>query len=109
MNDRSSSTVFDLDLRGLAMLRIALGVLLLWDIVSRSRFLADLYTDDGVLPRHLVSARLPLCFLSGTAWYQAVVFAVGAVAAVTLILGYRTRVSTAIGWLVIGSIQSRNQ
>ena len=26
-----------------------------------------------------------------------------------LILGYRTRVSTAIGWLVIGSIQSRNQ
>lgn len=26
-----------------------------------------------------------------------------------LILGYRTRIATAIGWLVIGSIQSRNQ
>jgi hypothetical protein len=37
------------------------------------------------------------------------VFTLGAVAAAMLILGYRTRIATAIGWLVIGSIQSRNQ
>ena len=102
-------TVFDLDLRGLATFRIALGILLLWDIVDRSRFLADLYTDGGVLPRQLVSARLPLSFVSGSVSYQAAVFALGAIAAAALIVGYRTRTATTIGWLVIGSIQSRNQ
>jgi hypothetical protein len=89
--------------------RITLGALLLWDLASRARFLAALYTDDGVLPRSFVSARLPLSFFSGTVWYQATVFALGAVAAALLILGYRTRIAAAIGWLVIGSIQSRNQ
>ena len=109
MEDRAASQVFDLDLRGLAVFRVGLGVLLLWDIVSRARFLTELATDDGVLPRDLVSARLPLCFISGSTWFQGVIFALGALAAVMLILGWRTRISTAIGWLVIGSIQSRNQ
>ncbi|MGA1192190.1 MAG: HTTM domain-containing protein, partial [Bdellovibrionota bacterium] len=40
-----------LDTRSLALFRIALGLLLLIDLINRAKFLRAHYTDFGVLPR----------------------------------------------------------
>ena len=40
---------FFVDLRSLAITRIALGILILTDLLIRSRFLTDFYTDQGLL------------------------------------------------------------
>ena len=40
---------FSVDLRSLAITRIAFGILILADLFIRSRFLKDFYTDEGLL------------------------------------------------------------
>jgi len=80
----------------------------------RSRHLVAFYTDTGVLPRstlrvvfgsyHLLTGH----DLWGTETMQALLFVVAALAAVALILGYRTRVATLLSLLLLVSIQARN-
>ena len=47
-------SVLRLDTRSLAVFRVGLGLLLLADILERSRNLTAHYTDAGVLPRSLL-------------------------------------------------------
>ena len=42
------SKMFVLDLRSLALFRIGLGALILWDIADRSRFLEDFWGPHGI-------------------------------------------------------------
>ena len=54
--------LFSIDLRSLAAFRMALGVLLLADLVMRAQDLSAHYTDWGVLPRDILSAHFwPPC------------------------------------------------
>jgi len=72
------------------------------------------YGDDGVLSRELLLQQSWLLsdyqlFLStGSTWGLAFFFAVGAAAALCLILGYRTRLAGLVCWLFTISIQLRN-
>ncbi|WP_276247264.1 HTTM domain-containing protein [Haladaptatus sp. YSMS36] len=103
-----------IDVRALAALRISLGVLLLADLSLRSRHLVAFYTDAGVLPRSALQTMYPrlshlsLHALSGSAWMQGVLFFVAGVAALALLVGYRTRVATLCLLLLLVSLHIRN-
>lgn len=104
---------FGIDARALAAFRIALGLILLVDILHRSRYLVAFYTDDGVLPRALLFEQYPtttysIHALSGEPWVQALLFGCGAAVAVALFVGYRTRTATAVSLVLLVSMQYRN-
>ena len=105
---------FGVDARALAAFRIALGGLLLADLLLRARSLTAFYTDSGVLPRSLLAERAPLYAefslhaLSGAAWLQAVLFAVAGVAALALLVGYRTKLATVLSVALLASLHARN-
>lgn len=103
-----------LDLRSLALLRITLGSITLLDLALRARDLTAHYTDFGVLPR---TALIELAYEefwfsihmgSGTPLFQGLLFMLAAVATLSMTLGYRTRISTAISWFLLISLQARN-
>jgi len=105
---------FGIDLRSLALFRVALGALLLVDLASRARLLETNYADLGAHPRELVlayetAAALPWPhLLFGSTLAQGLLFAAAAVAALLLALGWHTRLATVASWLLLTSLQARN-
>lgn len=101
-----------LDGRALALGRMGLAALVLYDLAVRSSDLEALYSDAGVEPRSSLSRpALPLFrlyFLSGSPQAAAVLFALAAGAAVALLLGWKTRLATAASWGLLGALQARN-
>lgn len=103
-----------IDVRALAVLRISLGVLLLLDLLLRSRNLVAFYTDVGTLPRSLLAAQYPtfaelsLHALSGAAWWQGLLFVVAGLLALSLLVGYRTKTALLLSWLLLVSLHARN-
>ena len=106
--------VFGADLRSLALLRVVLALLVLADLASRVTDLSAHYADKGVLPRtvlmeHVLSRwSFSLNLMSGEPFFQALLFGITALAAVGLLVGYRTRLMTIIVWVLLLSIQWRN-
>lgn len=108
--------VFNIDVRSLALFRVAIAGLVLCDLFLRSFDIHAFYTDDGVLPRSLLLefyrgtkifwTCVHLC--SGSAWWQVTVFGVFSIFALMLLCGYRTRLATVGCWLLALSIQNRN-
>src|SRR5215475_211369 len=105
---------YSLDLRSLALFRIALGLMILIDLTMRAVDLNVFYTDWGVLPRGAYLDRFanPLRFsvhlMSGVWQFEAALFLLAAVFAVALILGVRTRLVTIISWFLLVSLEMRN-
>lgn len=112
--------MFGIDLRSLAAFRIGAALTILVDLVLRSRDLGAYFTDDGIMPR---VARLELYELSdefGTAgmwslhlfsgqhWAQVLLFILAGVAAVCLLVGYRTRWAAVASWVLLQSLDARN-
>lgn len=105
--------VFGIDLRTLALFRVLLGVYLLLNVISRVQDLASHYSDFGVMPRSVLMGLLAdgswsLHLFNGTAIAQAVLFALAALAAIGMIVGWRTRLMTVASWVLLLSIQNRN-
>lgn len=106
--------ILALDLRSLALLRIGVGGILLADLAVRAGDLRAHYTDFGILPR----AELGLYtwrtvwtlhgFVSPWPAAVAALFAIAALCAVALLLGWRTRMATFASWLLLTSLQYRN-
>jgi hypothetical protein len=104
--------LFAIDPRSLAALRIAVGCLILLDLLIRSTDLVAHYTDSGILPRrdHYELARswyFSLHLLNGRWQFQALMFLISAGFAGCLILGYYTRLVTVASWILIVSLQNR--
>ena len=105
---------YSLDLRSLALFRIALGAMILIDLVMRAVDLNVFYTDWGVLPRgaYLDKFANPLRFsihlMSGIWQFEAALFLIAAAFAVALMLGVRTRLVTIISWFLLVSLEMRN-
>lgn len=108
-----------IDPRALAVVRIGLALLLLGDLATRATDLTAHYTDVGILPRHARVTAFDMRADSKTRWWwswhmasgtlafqSALVFAAG-VCALSLLLGYRTRLSTALSWMLLASLHSR--
>lgn len=106
-------TVFGADLRSLALFRIAMALIVLWDVVNRVPNLRIHYTDAGVMPRSLlvdefVRWRWSVNLINDTWTFQLLCLFVTAAAAVCLMLGYRTRLMAVIVFVMITSLQVRN-
>ncbi|WP_192498383.1 HTTM domain-containing protein [Halorussus halophilus] len=102
---------FGIDTRALAAYRIALGLLLIIDLLLRSRDLRAHYTDFGVLPRTALSQHLQnlsVHAISGEAWVQALLFVLAGLVAAALTVGYRTRLATLVSALLLVSLHARN-
>lgn len=104
-----------LDMRSLAVWRVAAGLLILIDLAWRAFDLEAFYTDRGVLPRSLLSAlpssfhpNLSLHALSGDARWQLLLFGVAGLCAIGLILGWRTRLMVFLSWALLTSLHARN-
>jgi hypothetical protein len=108
---RKLGDIFGLDVRSLALLRIGLGVMMLWDIYIRYQDLQAHYTDEGILPRSgLTPTGLPISIhiLDGSAMYEAVLFYVAGLVALALLVGWQTRYVTALAWFLTISLHARN-
>ena len=102
-----------LDLRSLALMRMGAGVTLLVDLAMRSRYLETFYSDDGVVPRQVLSdnawwSLLEFHALGGSSEFQGVLFGVAALAALALTLGLQTRIATVLCWALTVSLHARN-
>ncbi len=102
------------DLRSLALLRATLGLCLLGDLLGRIPLLDAFYTDRGVLPRadfFRLSGRQPILSLNlmnGERLIQLLLVLFGIACALALILGYRSRLSAGLSWLLLTSFHARN-
>jgi len=89
-------------------------VILLVDLLHRAGSIEYFYTDDGVYPvaTHEAVSGLyggsSLHGLSGDLWFQQLLFVIAAIAAIALILGYRTRLVAIVSLLLLVSLQARN-
>lgn len=106
--------VFTVDLRALAVMRIWVAGIILTDLAIRATDLEAHYSNMGVLPLHVLhqfswnSYHFSLHSLSGLWQMQAVLFAVAAVFAGFLLVGYKTRLATIVSWVLLVSLQNRN-
>lgn len=105
---------FSLDYRSLALMRIGIGFVIIFDLIQRAFDLRAFYSDAGVLPRAellrlwenkwWISAHM----MSGLTSFEAILFIVAGVFAIMLILGYRTRMAMIVSWLFLVSLHVRN-
>jgi hypothetical protein len=107
--------MFRVDLRSLAAFRIALALVILWDLLLRARDLEAHYTDAGVLPRtalidNFLSLRpyISVHILHGSLFFQCLLFIVAGVCALALLAGYRTGAAAIACWFLTCSLHARN-
>jgi len=106
--------LFSVDLRSLALFRVALSGLILYDLYVRALRLTQYYTDAGVLPRAPFIEKFgsiwrpSIHLMSGLESVQIILFLVAAFFALMLLVGYRTRFATGVSWLLLMSLQARN-
>ena len=103
-----------IDFRTLALFRVGLGVSILVDLCLRASDLSAHYSDSGAFPRSAFfnamssTGFLSLHFANGSVEFQTVLFALHALFAVMLLVGYRTRLATAVCWFLVASLHVRN-
>ncbi len=105
--------IFGIDLRTLAVFRVLLGSFLILDLILRSRDLVAHYTDFGIFPRAaaidgLAAGAFSFHLMNGSAVFQAALFVLAGAFAVLMIVGWRTRLATAMSWVLLLSMQNRN-
>jgi hypothetical protein len=108
-----AARVFTLDVRSLALMRIAVATTVLVDLLVRLVHAGEHYSDAGVLPRDAARsiheiADWSLLAASGSLLWTAAVFALAIILAGAVLVGFHTRVATLLLWLVVLSIQHRN-
>lgn len=105
---------YALDVRALSLMRIAICVVLLVDLLIRSFSIKAFFTNEGIMPLEILKDYNwhPYYFsfhaLSGELWWQVLLFILNAVCICFLLIGYRTRLFTFICWTFLVSLQNRN-
>ena len=105
---------YALDQRALALMRIALGLIIVSDLLIRFSDLKAFYSNEGMWPEQI------MCNLG---WHQGFwtihslftntgwlvfVFLIHILLGTCLVLGYKTRLSTLLVWLLYVSLHNRN-
>lgn len=105
--------IFSIDFRSLALFRIALGLVVLYSLGTLA-VVADMFlARDGVISQeairyyHRGTWTWSVNWLSDATWFQYGVLLLAAVAAVCLVLGWRTRLFTVLTWALLSSIHMR--
>lgn len=95
-------------------MRMAIGTVLLADIIIRATALRAHYTEEGVLPVWLLlkfddkPLRWSFHYLNDSFVYESILFFIHGLLALLLIAGYRTRLITILSWIFLISLQNRN-
>ena len=102
-----------IDSRSLALFRMLAGVLIVADVLARSRNLTFFYTDEGVVPHELAVAAEPMAAYSVYALAPspeaaALLFALTGLVGVALAAGYYTRLVTVLAFVLVVSLDLRN-
>lgn len=105
--------IFSIDLRTLALFRACIALVILADLGLRLRDFTAFHAAGGLLPRsaHLAGGEALLWsfhFISDTPLFQGVLFAIAALGAWALLIGYRTRAASIVSFLMLVSLQNRN-
>jgi len=109
-----AAEVFGIDLRTLALFRVALGTLLAFYALNRMPDALALYTDWGVLPRYWLLQtddawwRLSLYVISGDPWFVYLLLVATLLAGLALLAGYRTRLASIAAFVLFTSLINRN-
>ncbi len=109
----SIKRLFELDLRSLAVARIFLAFFILLDCLFRLQNFEAHYSDYGVLPLDFLynfyTPKGPClhCLTANDSWIY-FIFALHMIAALLMMLGWKTRWSIFFTWLFTISIQYRN-
>ena len=108
------SNNFSVDLRSLAITRIAFAIVILADLIIRSRFLKDFYTDEGVISLFALkniyegNYYTSIHALSGDYYFQLFLFLIAVIFAFLLLIGFFTRIATIVSWALLVSLNLRN-
>lgn len=114
MNLRRFLPIFTIDLRSLAVFRFALGLLLTIDAFDKLIQFRDFYTDWGVMPRaywienYMNAWKWSFHLAMGNEWFPFLLIVIQLLASIAFLAGYRARLSGAITFILLCSLQSRN-
>ncbi len=102
-----------IDTRTLAVFRVAVGLLVIADLLLRSRNFSFYYTDDGVVPQSVAEAHtaehaVSVYFFTSDPTVIAGLFVLQGLIAVQLIVGYKTRIATILTFLFVVSLDHHN-
>lgn len=103
-----------IDYRALGVFRVSLALIIITDLILRSMDLVAHYTDQGVLPTSALAEQYPffnsisLHAVSGSPWFQALLFLIAALTALALLVGYNTRIALLISVVLLASLHARN-
>ncbi len=106
--------IFSLDLRSLAVFRIGLALVVLFDLTVRFQQIKAHYSDLGVLPRSALIAEFlhpwywSIHLISGEPAIQALLFTIAILFSLLLLIGYRTRIAIIAVWAMTISLHNRN-
>lgn len=103
------------DARSLGLFRIAMGLVLLGDLARRHRWIADFYSNEGVLPNHNHLFNLKggpgiWSALHAVSGDGEALFAFGVITLVYVLflIGWKTRVFHALSFVALLSLTARN-
>lgn len=105
---------WSLDVRSLSVFRVGLALVVLSDLVLRSRYIVEHYTDMGIYPRWAyqimgeTATTFSLHAANGQLWYQVVLFLIHGFFALWILFWYKTKIATLIVWWLTVSLQNRN-
>jgi predicted DCC family thiol-disulfide oxidoreductase YuxK len=111
---RKVKEICTLDLRSLALFRIGLALVIIYDLIIRFGDIEAFYSDRGVLNRTTLIDRFlepwywSIHLLSGQSFVQQILFIIALLFAILLLIGYRTRWVTIASWAMIISLHNRN-
>lgn len=103
-----------IDARSLAVFRMFVGVLVIADLLSRSRNFSFYYTDDGVVTQEIGrlyagDTAISVFFLTQDPTIIAALFLIHGLVAVFLIAGYKTRLMIVLTFIFVISLDHHNR
>ena len=109
---KSIQKTFGCDIRSLALFRLALAFLVIYDALDRFPHAEAFYSDQGFFSSEFSREESPygfsLNYLSGDPGFQRLLFGCLVTCGVLLAIGFQTRLSALACWLLLVSIHVRN-
>src|SRR3989338_5044895 len=99
-----------IDHRSMALFRIVIGLTLIWDLIERAHDMEAHYlSQEGVLPIHVIMGTVSphffsIYFVSSEPLLVLFLFCCSFISYTCLCIGYRTKLSSCISWLLLMSL-----
>eukprot|EP01132_Coremiostelium_polycephalum_P007513 gene7513-9234_t len=106
--------MFGSDYRSMAAFRFVMACCVIGDVIERWTDMRVMYTESGVMPRHLILSRfssnyfIPLHLANTTIYFQTFLFSFHIFVALMMAVGYRTKFFSFLTWFMTISLQAYN-